>query len=75
MDSNEASRMYYWMLYDIGLMRVFTYHSYLSYSQKLNKKIVDPIISNYKQANILEKIEASQNKADSQDLKNLFKEV
>lgn len=37
-------------------MRVFTYHSYSSYSQKLNKKIVDPIIDNYKQTKLLEKI-------------------
>ena len=44
MDSKEANRMYYWMMYDIALMRIFTYFSYSSYCQKLNKKIVGPII-------------------------------
>jgi len=31
MDKGEAARMYYWLLWDIGMMRVLTYGSYTTY--------------------------------------------
>ena len=40
MNVNEASNMYYWLWLDISIMRLFTYSSYSSYCEKLNKKIL-----------------------------------
>lgn len=72
--------MYYWLLYDIALMRILTYSGYSSYCQRLNKKIVSPLISSYEQEGILDRINnvdqpsSKKSKALFNDIKKIRKE-
>ncbi len=49
--------MYYWLLIDISIMRVLTYHSYAKNCEKINKKIVDFSLKNYDEKKIIKNIE------------------
>lgn len=39
-EMGEATQMYYWLLWDIAIMRVLTYNSYSNYCDRLNRKII-----------------------------------
>jgi hypothetical protein len=39
-EMGEATQMYYWLLWDIAIMRVLTYNNYSNYCDRLNRKIV-----------------------------------
>lgn len=77
MSQSEASRMYYWLYFDIGLMRVFTYHNYSTYCDKINKKIIDTTLKNYQDAQILTDIIKSVNETKQGQSPNrkLFNQV
>lgn len=44
---SEAKNMYFWLLLDISMMRIFTYNAYTNSCARLNKRIVDPSLRNY----------------------------
>ena len=54
---SQAENMYYWLLIDISIMRVLTYHSYAKNCEKINKKIVDFTLKNYDEKKIIKNIE------------------
>lgn len=49
--------MYYWVMFDIAMMRILTYHAYSSYCDKMNRKIVTPALKRYEDKNVLTKID------------------
>lgn len=67
--------MYYWVIFDIAMMRILTYGKYSSYCDRLDKKIVTPLLKRYESRDILTKIEEEPKKDDKWKKKNLFKEI
>lgn len=48
--------MYYWIYYDIAVMRLLTYRAYSTYCDRLNRKIIMPILSKYEESGLLDKM-------------------
>ena len=67
--------MYYWVLFDIAMMRIFTYHTYSSYCSRFNKRIVTPSLQRYEDKKLYTKIGEINQKSDGFKRKALFKEV
>jgi hypothetical protein len=52
----EATKMYYWALFDIAFMRICTYRTYVSYCDKLNRRILAPALQRYTENGLLNRI-------------------
>ena len=67
--------MYYWILYDIALMRIMTYNTYSSYCDRLIRKIINPILKNYQDSGTLARIQTSDEAHTDPASRKLFKDV
>ena len=67
--------MYYWVMFDIAMMRILTYQSYSSYCDKLNRRIVTPALKRYEDKKLFNKIEEGSKTKDKFKKKALFKDV
>lgn len=64
MDPKQAKQMYYWIYYDIAVMRLLTYRTYSTYCDRLNRKIIMPILRKYEESGLLDKMEGSSQSSD-----------
>ena len=67
--------MYYWVLFDISFMRILTYHTFSTYCEKLQRRIVKPSLAKYEEKDLYKKIEAQSESKDSKKQRLLFKDV
>lgn len=58
--------MYYWVLFDISFMRILTYHTFSTYCQKLQRRIVKPSLAKYEEKDLFKKIEVRNDSKDVQ---------
>lgn len=56
-------------------MRLFTYHTYASYCEKLRRRIVGPCLKRYQEKDLLQLIAESKGKKNQKKEKEIFKQV